>query len=206
MARVKPLSKKIIAIVGTYRKGKTIDTAVDELLKAAQQQGSLTEKIYLLENHIEFCTNCRSCTQQNGTARGSCVLNDDMKQILDRIDSADAIVLAAPVNWFNVTAIMRRFIERLLPYCYWPWRKALPKNRIKKKTKKAVIITSSGCPEWLGRIIFRGALGVLKAAANCLGAKVVRKIYIGSAAIEENQLLREKYKNQLRNAGQLLAS
>ena len=105
-----------------------------------------------------------------------------MKQILDKIDSADAIVLAAPVNWFNVTAVTRKFIERLMPYGYWPWGKALPKNRIKKITKKAVLITSSGCPGWLGRIIFRGALGVLKAAANCIGAKVIKKIYIGLAA------------------------
>ncbi len=118
----------------------------------------------------------------------------------------DGIVLASPVNWFNVTAVMKRFIERLMPYGYWPWGKVLPKYRIKKLTKKAVLITSSGCPELLGRIFFRATFSVLKAAANCLGAKVVRKIYIGSAAIEENQPLREKYKNQLRNAGQLLAS
>ena len=68
------MSKKIIAIIGTYRKGRTIDTAVTELLKGAEQQGAQTEKIYLLEKYIEFCTNCRSCTQQNGTARGDCVL------------------------------------------------------------------------------------------------------------------------------------
>jgi multimeric flavodoxin WrbA len=200
------VSKKLIAIVGTYRKGKTTDSSVDELLKAARQQGAITEKIFLLDKHIEFCTNCRSCMQQAGATRGDCVINDDTKEILDKIDSADRIVLAAPVNWFNVTAVMKIFIERLVPYGYWPWGKAMPKYRIKKLTKKAVVITSSGCPELLGRIFFRGTFSVLKAAANCLGAKVFRKIYIGSAAIEKDQPLQEKYKNQLRNAGQLLAS
>ena len=200
------MAKKIIAIIGTYRKGKTIDTAVCELLRAAEQQGAQTEKIYLLDKKIEFCTNCRCCTQQNGTARGNCVLNDDMKQILDRIDSADAIVLAAPINWFNVTAIMRRFIERLLPYGYWPWGKALPKNRIKKKTKKAVIIISSGCPEWLGRIIFRSALGVLKAASNCMGARVVKSSYFGTVALTEQETLSDKNKLKAFNVGKILAS
>jgi len=199
------MPKKTIAIVGTYRKGKTIDTAVNELLCAAQLSGCQTEKIYLLDKHIEFCTNCHNCTQQAGTIRGDCVISDDMKQILDKIDSADGIVLAAPINWFNITALMKRFVERLLPYGYWPWNSAIPKYRIKKLTKKAVIITSSGCPEWLGRIIFRGAFFVLKSAARCMGAKVIKKIYIGSAGISQNQPLPKKYKNQACAAGKALA-
>jgi multimeric flavodoxin WrbA len=200
------MSKKIIAIVGTYRKGKTIDTAVDELLEAAWQQGAQTEKIFLLDKHIEFCTNCRCCVQQAGEKRGDCSLDDDAKQILDGIDVADGIVLAAPVNWFNVTAVMKRFIERLLPYAYWPWGKAIPKYRTKKLTKKAVIIASSGCPELLGRIFFHSTLSILKSAAKCMGAKVIKKIYIGGASIEKDQTLSEKYKKQLADAGKLLAS
>lgn len=198
------MPKKIIAIVGTYRKGKTIDTAVNELLSAAQMSGCRTEKISLLDKYIEFCTNCRNCTQQAGIIRGNCVISDDMKQILDKIDSADGIILAAPINWFNVTALMKRFVERLLPYGYWPWNIAIPKYRIKKLTKKAVLITSSGCPEWLGRIIFRGAFFILKSAAKCVGARVIKKIYMGGAAIKKNQSLPEKYRKQVYAAGRAL--
>jgi len=198
------MPKKVIAIVGTYRKGKTVDIAVDELLRAAQQQNCQTEKIFLLDKHIEFCANCRNCTQQPGDARGDCVISDDMKQILDKIDSADGIILAAPINWFNITALMKRFVERLLPYGYWPWNSAIPKYRIKKLTKKAVLITSSGCPEWLGRIIFRNTFFILKSAAKCVGAKVIKKIYMGGVAIEKNQSLPEKYRKQVYAAGKAL--
>jgi len=198
------MPKKIIAIVGTYRKGKTIDVAVNELLRAAQQQNCQAEKIFLLDKHIEFCTNCRNCTQQAGTVRGDCVVSDDMKQILDKIDSADGIILAAPINWFNITALMKRFVERLLPYGYWPWNITIPKYRIKQLTKKAVLITSSGCPEWLGRIIFRSTFFTLKSAAKCMGAKVVRKIYIGGASIKKDQPLPEKYRRQVYAAGKAL--
>jgi len=198
------MSKKVVAIVGTYRKARIIDTAVDELLGAAKQSGCQTEKIYLLDKHIEFCTNCRSCTQRAGEVRGNCVIDDDMKQILDEIDSADVIVLASPVNFFNVTAIMKRFIERLVCYGYWPWNTGWPRNRIKKLTKKAVLVTASGCPEVIGRILFRGTFSVMKAAANCLGAKVVKKIYIGGAAVSPNQPLPKKYRKQLCAAGEVL--
>jgi putative NADPH-quinone reductase len=200
------MAKKIVAIVGTYRKGRTIDTAVDEILKSAQSLGAQTEKIFLLDKHIEFCTNCRSCVQKAGAKRGDCVIDDDMKNILDQIDSADAVVLAAPVNWFNVTAVMKKFIERLMPYGYWPWGKGIPKYRIKKLTKKAVLITASAAPAFIGRLFFPGTLSILKSAAKCVGARVIKKIYIGTAAVTEDQPLSEKYKKQLFNAGQLLVS
>lgn len=200
------MPKKVIAIVGTYRRGKTIDTAVDELLGAARESGCQTEKISLLDKHIEFCTNCRKCTQNKITGpRDMCIHNDDMTEILDKIDAADAIVLASPVNWFNVTAIMKRFIERLICYGYWPWNSGWPKNRIKNLTKKAVLITASGSPEFMGRILFRGTFSVMKAAANCVGAKVVKKIYIGGAAVSQNQPLPEKYRRQACAAGKALA-
>ncbi len=202
------MPKKIIAIVGTYRKGHTIDTAVDELLNAAQAGGARTEKIYLLDKHIEFCTNCRKCTQNKITGpRDMCIHNDDMTQILDKIDAADCIVLASPINWFNVTAITKRFIERLICYAFWPWDKnSWPKNRIKNLTKKAVLITASGCPEFIGRPLFRGTFSVMKAAANCVGAKIAKKIYIGGAGVSQNQQLPEKYRKQACNAGKALAN
>ena len=200
------MAKKIIAIVGTYRKGATIDTAVDELLRAARQQGAHTEKIFLLDKNIEFCTNCRNCAQKTGQKRGECVIADDMKQILERIDSADGIILAAPVNWFNVTAIMRKFIERLLPYSFWPWGQAIPKYRIKKLTKKAVLITSSGAPSWLGRIFFHNTFFTLRTAAKCFGAKVIKILYFGPVALMEKEIISEKYRIKAYNAGKILAS
>ncbi len=57
---------KITAILGTYRKGGVIDSAVEEILAAAREAGAETAKIYLIDRHIEFCTNCRTCTQQEG--------------------------------------------------------------------------------------------------------------------------------------------
>ena len=63
------MSKKIrvTAIVGTYRKGGIIDTAVDEILDSASQSGAEVKKIYLLDKHIEFCTNCRTCAATGWT-------------------------------------------------------------------------------------------------------------------------------------------
>ncbi|MHC4636712.1 MAG: hypothetical protein ACYTBV_04310 [Planctomycetota bacterium] len=76
--------------------------------------------------------------------------------------------------------------------------------RIKQKTKKAVIVTSSACPAFIGRILMPNALSVLKAAANCIGAKVVKKFYFGLVAAEKNAGLNPKGIEKARRAGMKL--
>ena len=111
------MGKKVIGSVGSYRKGRIIDSAVSAVLEGAREGGAETEKIYLIDKHIEFCTNCRTCTQEKVEGgRGQCVHNDDMEGILEEIGSADGIVLGSPINFFTVTAVMKSFVERLITY------------------------------------------------------------------------------------------
>ena len=88
------MATRILAVLGTYRRGGVLDSIVDEVLAGARERGAETEKVYLLDKHVEFCTNCRSCTQQPGPVRGKCVIEDDMESILTQIEAADALVLA----------------------------------------------------------------------------------------------------------------
>jgi len=202
------MAKKIVAIVGTYRKARVIDTAVSEILKGAEAHGAQTSKIYLIDKHIEFCRNCRKCTQEKDVGRrAKCAHDDDMDQILQEIDSADGLVLASPTNFFNVTAVTRRFTERLLPYVYWPWAAKMgPKLRITKPDKKAVIVTSTACPAWLARIFIRGPLKALKIIAKCVGAKVAQTLYFGHVAQTPDSTLDQKSLAKAYQAGEKLAS
>jgi putative NADPH-quinone reductase len=196
------MGKKIIGIVGSYRKGRVIDTAVTEILKGAESRGAETIKIYLTEKQIEFCNNCRSCMQQPGDKRGQCVHNDDMENILQQIDEADGYVLGSPVNFGTVTAIMKRFMERLAVYAYWPWGKiAAPKFRNNKLNKKAVIVTSFTPPAWMGRLLLSGAPSVLKGMAKVLGAKVVKFLYFGMVGKKPESGLDEKSLRKAFKAG-----
>ena len=98
------MAAKVIGIVGSYRKGKTIDSALSAVLEGAEAGGAETKKINLLDKHIEFCTNCRSCTQKKIEGRrGKCVHNDDMENILSEIDKSDAVVLGSPVNIISMS-------------------------------------------------------------------------------------------------------
>ena len=143
------MNKKIVAIVGSYRKGGTIDAAVEAILAGAREKGAKTHTLYLTEQHIEFCTNCRECGQTAGPERGKCQQNDDLEGILTEIEAADAVVLASPVNCGSVTAIFRRFMERLLGCFYWPWGQPAPKPRSKVHTLKSILVASSAMPGFM---------------------------------------------------------
>lgn len=58
--------KKILAIVGSYRKGKTIDTLIDRAIQGVESiDGVQVEKIYLIEKNIKYCTNCMVCKKDD---------------------------------------------------------------------------------------------------------------------------------------------
>jgi NAD(P)H-dependent FMN reductase len=182
------MGRKVVAIVGSYRKGGIIDTAVQAVLEGAREKGAETKTIYLTDRHLEFCENCRRCTQAPGLQRGQCVQKDDLQSILDELDAADAIVLGSPVNYWNATAIFRRFMERLLGATYWPWGMSAPQSRNTMPRKKAVLVSSSAMPGFCIPLL-TGAARALRLTAKMLGAKPVGKLWIGLAAQQPHQEL-----------------
>jgi multimeric flavodoxin WrbA len=194
----------IIAIVGSYRRGGTVDAIIDEILSAAREAGAATSKIYLIDRHIEFCTNCRECTQEQGEGRGACPLEDDMRGILDAIENADALVLGTCINFYTVTAVMKKFAERLLCYDYWPWGMLRPRMRNQKRNKRAVVVISSAAPSIMTRLL-TGAVKLMKDVALMLGCRTVGVITTGLAATAPKMEVRPRILNKARRLGTLLA-
>ncbi len=181
-----------------------IESAVDELLDAAHSRGAEVHKVNLLDAHVEFCDNCQACTQGLGTGRGRCPLDDDMPTILDQLEASDAVVLASPMNFFTTTALMKRFIERLLCYVSWPFETALPKPRRKPTGKTAVLIVSSAAPGFMARY-FTGIGRLLKTAARLLGASRVRTLYLGLSRHQPGATLSPRNRQKARALGLWLA-
>jgi NAD(P)H-dependent FMN reductase len=195
----------VVAIVGSYRRGGITDQAVDAVLEGARENGAATEKIYLIEQQIEFCRNCRMCTQDKDPARGECVHQDGLESVLRKVESATAVVLSSPVNFYNVTSIFRRFMERLLVYFHWPWGRNLGLVlRSKIRMKKAVLVTSAAIPA-LFIPLATGAPRALKVTARILGARPVGKLWIGLAGSQPNETLRLRTRAKAVRLGKKLA-
>jgi NAD(P)H-dependent FMN reductase len=151
---------------------------------------------------VEFCANCRTCTAEPGPNRGRCLIADDVPAILDKIDASDAIVLATPVNFWTVTALMKRFIERTVCYAHWPWG-ASPKPR-RTQDKRAIIVTASAAPALLGRW-GTDATKLLRRVARLLGAGRVETLWIGLARRTPDAGLSEKARARARALGRRIA-
>lgn len=195
---------RVVAIVGSYREGETIDTAVEAILQGARARGSETHTIYLRKQHLKFCTNCRQCAQVPGLERGICVLGDDLEHVLNDIETADSLVVGSPVNHGNVTALSRLFLERLTGYGYWPWGQAGPRPRKRVLSRRAVLVASAAIPGLLIPLL-TGTSIALRNTAQLLGAKTVDKLWIGMAAREKHQSLSAHTIERARRMGMKLA-
>ena len=189
---------KVLAINGSYRDDGITDQAVDALIHSLKQRGVEVEQIQLRDYPIEFCLNCRECTQQSGTSPGKCVIDDGLNALVEKIEDADAYILASPTNFGSVTALFKRFLERLIVYGYWPWGSKFPKFRKAKLiNKKVILISSSGAPTIIGRWLF-GTAGQLKKTAKLIGAKPVGVLFTGIASVDKDQKLPEYIQDKAR--------
>jgi NAD(P)H-dependent FMN reductase len=194
------MGKQIVAVIGSYRRGGTIDSAVESILEGAREKGAETHTVYLSEQQLEFCTNCRQCMQAPGPDRGKCWQQDDLEPLLQRIDSADGIVLGSPVDFGNVTAVFRRFMERLVGYCHWPWGQWVPSGRNRPATRKAALVASATMPGFLIPLA-GGACSALCRVAAMLGAKPVGSLWIGRAAHDPRRELSPRLRERARRIG-----
>lgn len=195
----KALTTKLLAIAGSYRDDGIIDQAVEVAARTAREAGAQVEVVQLRDYPIEFCRNCRECTQSPGESPGECVQEDGMRALIDRIEAADGFILAAPTNFYSVTALYKRFMERLVVYAYWPWSMHAPQFRKKTGAKKALVIASAAAPAFMGRL-FYGTSKQLRMTAKTLGAKPVGDIFLGLVAGEPRTRLSSREKANIERA------
>lgn len=67
--------------------------------------------IHTIDRHIEYCTGCFSC-MRNG---GSCIHDDDMRAILNKILDSDLLILSFPLYCYGMPASLKALMDRTLP-------------------------------------------------------------------------------------------
>lgn len=140
---------RIIALNGTYRPGESTTQLVEKALEGAASVGAHTEMVMLKEHSIEFCRNCLTCYQDLESDIAPCIIDDDVRGILEKIRDADGIILASPVHSGFVTGLMVSFIERaswtlLRPTGELMGLKGVPEPRLTGKARGFAIILSAG--------------------------------------------------------------
>lgn len=102
------MSKNVLILSGSPRKGGNSDILCDEFAKGAIESGNKVEKIRVAEKNVAPCSACYYCSD-NG---GKCVHKDDMAEILQKMIDADVLVLASPVYFYSIDAQLKAVIDR----------------------------------------------------------------------------------------------
>lgn len=100
---------KVLALIGSPRKGSNTDILVDKVLEGCKEKGFTAEKLYLYDLNISACTDCRLCKSDNY----ECAIKDDMQQIYPSMVEADILIFGTPVYWYGPTGKMKLLIDRM---------------------------------------------------------------------------------------------
>ncbi len=140
-----------IVIVNGSPKGRCSNTQImaDAFLQGAQAVGAETLNIILADKEIHHCRGCFSCWLKTP---GRCILNDDMKSILNEAEGADVLVLASPLYIDTISSMLKVFLERLLVKGDPHFSKTVNGEsrhwqKPEEKTPRLVMISNCGFPE-----------------------------------------------------------
>jgi len=81
----------------------------DAFMEEALKKGHDVVKLNVGQMDVIGCMACESCFANDG----KCVIEDDMTEIIERLDETDLVVLASPIYWFDISSQLKAVIDRL---------------------------------------------------------------------------------------------
>jgi multimeric flavodoxin WrbA len=108
---------KVTAFIGSARKKHTY-TASEKLCRNLQLLGGTEyELVQLSDYNLKTCKGCKLCTDKG---EEFCPLNDDRDRLIEKIRNSDGIIFASPNYSFNVSGMMKVFLDRFNPFFHRP--------------------------------------------------------------------------------------
>ena len=112
------MAKKVLIISTSLRGKSNSEILAKECEKGARDAGHDVEFLSLRGKDIRFCIGCLSCQKT-----GSCVLKDDVPEIMAKVKAAEVVVFATPIYYYEMSGQMKTLLDRLNPlydsdYCF----------------------------------------------------------------------------------------
>ncbi len=105
---------KVTAFIGSGRKQHTYNASV-RFLQNLQSLGNVEyEVVRLSEYNIGTCKGCRICFDKG---EEFCPFRDDRDKLVEKINDSDGVIFASPNYSFQVSSMMKVFIDRLA-FCF----------------------------------------------------------------------------------------
>lgn len=99
---------KIVAVLGSPRAKSNSSALARRILQVAGEKGAETSEFVLNKLQFKGCQACETCKKK----LDQCVLKDDLQPVLEAVKEADAVVLASPNYFGEVSAQFKAFFDR----------------------------------------------------------------------------------------------
>jgi multimeric flavodoxin WrbA len=105
------IAMKVVAFNGSARKDGNTAILVRYVFEELEKEGIKTELVQLAGKKIHGCKACFGCFK---TKNKKCVFDDDIvNNCIQKIFDADAIILASPVYFANMSSELKALIDRV---------------------------------------------------------------------------------------------
>ncbi len=108
-----PAGKYVLAVNGSPRKEAGVtDLVTRRFLEGAAAAGAETETVYLASLKMADCLGDFACWFKTP---GTCRHKDDVPAVQEKMRRADVLVYATPLYICTMSALMKRFLDRICP-------------------------------------------------------------------------------------------
>lgn len=101
---------KVIAINGSPKANGNTHTALTLVGEQLQKEGIEFEIIHVGNKLIRGCMACGACAKN---LNEQCIVQDEVNDCLQKLKTADGILLGAPVHYAGIAGTMKSFLDRL---------------------------------------------------------------------------------------------
>ena len=102
------MTLSVIGIACSPRRNGNTNRLLLEAMRTTQSEGHSAELVYLSDLNINPCQGCNACS-----AKGICVIKDDIPKLQEKLIQADRVILAAPIFFMGVNAQTKIMIDRM---------------------------------------------------------------------------------------------
>lgn len=106
--------KKVIILNASPRKNFNTAQVLKEAQKGVESTGTEAEFINLVDLNYKGCMSCFACKRKGANLAGLCAWKDDLRPVLEKILSSDAVIIGSPIYYSYPTGMFRNLVERML--------------------------------------------------------------------------------------------
>lgn len=147
---------KILCVEGHLREMGNTARLMDKVKDTLRSRSVMLESVALCDRKIADCMDCGGCFET-----ATCKIDDDMTILYEKVQDADAIIFSTPVYMWNMTGILKVFLDRL--FCV----------TTKLEGKKAGLVMTAGGDHFDGADL---CVDVMRRACDYTGMTLTRPL------------------------------